>query len=240
MARGYFSPGALALALILVDAADATCQGVAELSTDRPDFTESAVVVPVRQIQLESGLSYNNLAGDVNVISGPELLLRVGITRRIELRLGAPDYIDESNGADPAGFGDSSIGVKAQIGPTSCGWDLAAIGALSVPTGKAELTSDEIDPKVILATGRELSPCWGLGGQLMASWPTVINDREFTWGATVVMSRSLDDRWGTFAELAAEIPFIPEVQEFKLEEANEVLNLLKQGKIRGAAVLRMD
>jgi len=43
-----------------------------------------------------------------------------------------------------------------------------------------------------------------------------------------------------FLPLAAEIPIIPEVQEFKLEEANEALLLLKQGKIQGAAVLRMD
>ena len=43
-----------------------------------------------------------------------------------------------------------------------------------------------------------------------------------------------------FLPLAADIPIIPEVQEFKLEEANEALILLKQGKIQGAAVLRMD
>ena len=43
-----------------------------------------------------------------------------------------------------------------------------------------------------------------------------------------------------FLPLAAEIPIIPEIQEFKLEEANEALTLLKQGKIQGAAVLRMD
>jgi propanol-preferring alcohol dehydrogenase len=43
-----------------------------------------------------------------------------------------------------------------------------------------------------------------------------------------------------FLPLAAEIPIIPEVQEFKLEEANEALILLKQGKIQGAAVLRID
>ena len=42
-----------------------------------------------------------------------------------------------------------------------------------------------------------------------------------------------------FLPLAAEIPITPEVQEFKLEEANKVLNLLKQGKIEGAGVLRM-
>lgn len=43
-----------------------------------------------------------------------------------------------------------------------------------------------------------------------------------------------------FLPLAAEIPIIPEIQEFKLEEANEALILLKQGKIQGAAVLKMD
>ena len=43
-----------------------------------------------------------------------------------------------------------------------------------------------------------------------------------------------------FLPLASEIPITPEIQEFKLEEANEALILLKQGKIQGAAILRMD
>ena len=43
-----------------------------------------------------------------------------------------------------------------------------------------------------------------------------------------------------FLPLAAEIPIIPQVQEFKLEEANEALLLLKQGKVQGAAVIRLD
>ncbi len=42
-----------------------------------------------------------------------------------------------------------------------------------------------------------------------------------------------------FLSLAEVIPILPEVSEFNLEEANQVLNLLKQGRIRGAAVLRM-
>jgi len=42
-----------------------------------------------------------------------------------------------------------------------------------------------------------------------------------------------------FLPLAAKIPIIPDVQEFKLEEANQGLILLKQGEIQGAGVLRM-
>ena len=42
-----------------------------------------------------------------------------------------------------------------------------------------------------------------------------------------------------FLSLAAEIPIIPEVQEFRLQEANQALILLKQGNIQGAGILRM-
>jgi len=43
-----------------------------------------------------------------------------------------------------------------------------------------------------------------------------------------------------FLPLAAEIPIVPQVQEFKLEEANKALILLKQGKIQGAGVLKIS
>jgi len=43
-----------------------------------------------------------------------------------------------------------------------------------------------------------------------------------------------------FLKLAAEIPIKPEVQEFSLEEANKALVELKEAKIRGAKVLRME
>ncbi len=42
-----------------------------------------------------------------------------------------------------------------------------------------------------------------------------------------------------FLPLAAQIPIVPETREFKLEEANEALILLKEGKIRGAGVLKI-
>jgi len=43
-----------------------------------------------------------------------------------------------------------------------------------------------------------------------------------------------------FLPLAAQIRIVPETQEFRLEEANEALVLLKEGKMRGAGVLRIS
>jgi propanol-preferring alcohol dehydrogenase len=42
-----------------------------------------------------------------------------------------------------------------------------------------------------------------------------------------------------FLQVAAEIPLKPEIQEFRLEEANQALLELKTGRIRGAKVLRI-
>ena len=42
-----------------------------------------------------------------------------------------------------------------------------------------------------------------------------------------------------FLPLAAEIPIVPETREFRLEEANGALILLKEGKMRGAGVLKI-
>lgn len=42
-----------------------------------------------------------------------------------------------------------------------------------------------------------------------------------------------------FLPLAAQIPIIPQVRQFHLEQANEALLLLKQAKIRAAAVLKI-
>jgi propanol-preferring alcohol dehydrogenase len=42
-----------------------------------------------------------------------------------------------------------------------------------------------------------------------------------------------------FLPLAAEIPIIPETQEFRLEEVNEALILLKEGRMHGAGVLKI-
>ncbi len=43
-----------------------------------------------------------------------------------------------------------------------------------------------------------------------------------------------------FLALAAEIPILPEVQEYPLEDANRALVELKARKIRGAKVLRVN
>ena len=58
-----------------------------ELITDRPDFTESSEVVGRGVVQLESGLTFASRMPAVRQVTLPELLVRIGLGDRVELRL---------------------------------------------------------------------------------------------------------------------------------------------------------
>jgi hypothetical protein len=59
------------------------------LITDRPDFTESVEAVPSGRVQVEGGITYAR-EGDEDAATVPELLARIGIMPRAELRLTLP------------------------------------------------------------------------------------------------------------------------------------------------------
>ena len=59
--------------------------------TDRPDITESSIVVPKGSLQAESGLTLTSDHG-WRTVDLSETLLRLGVESRTELRLVVPDY----------------------------------------------------------------------------------------------------------------------------------------------------
>jgi hypothetical protein len=168
-----------------------------ELVTDRPDFTESGLVVPLGRVQVEGGLTWVREDG-ADIVSGPELLARYSPFSRFELRLGAPDYVEAE---DAPGFTDASLGVKAQLGPVA-GWDLAVIAATTLPIGEADLSSGTFDPELLLTTGRALTPRVDLGAQVSGAR----RDDAFLFGATLVGGVALSGQLGAFLELALEAP----------------------------------
>jgi len=61
------------------------------METDRPDFTESSIVVPPGSLQFENGFTYEMGDGAQRTSTYPETLLRVGLTKRVEARVGLPN-----------------------------------------------------------------------------------------------------------------------------------------------------
>lgn len=172
---------------------------VPELTTDRPDFTESAIVVPLGSVQLESGFTYSDF-DRFSLFSAPETLVRWGFARHTELRVTVPNYNRiTGRGGDVTGLGDISVGFKQQFGPVA-GWDLAVIGAVFLPSGQVGFTTGSPDPVAELCWSRDLAERWSVGGVAALTWPTIDNRREFTPFVTVAVNHALGGPWNTFLE----------------------------------------
>ena len=130
-----------------------------ELSADRPTFTPSPLVVPKGSLQLEAGYTFAD-ASDIEVHSLGEVLLRIGLTKEIEFRVGWLGYVwlDQFGSTISSGANDGSVGIKWSIktaGETR-GVDIGILAGTSVPIGDANIGTGDWQPGATLVLG------WGL------------------------------------------------------------------------------
>jgi hypothetical protein len=94
-------------------AAEDCPSGAADIATDRPDVTNSSVVVPRGTLQIESGINWTARQGKT-VIDGPASRVRLGVTPCAELLLDLPNYSHLVRGSGASGFSDLSLAIKRQ------------------------------------------------------------------------------------------------------------------------------
>jgi len=177
----------------------------APIVTDRPTVTNSSIVVPSGSLQAENGFLETDRQGQ-SIADGPETLLRFGVAKKTELRLTAPDYFYNLNGAPGSGFGDLAIGVKQQLGPTPSGFDVSATLFLSFPTGADGVSSGGYDPGLQVAWSRGLSSKWTAAGMFSLYWPTQDGRRDLTGESTILLDRLLAKPWDAFVEYVGDFP----------------------------------
>ena len=178
------------------------------ISTDRPAIAASSVVVPKGSLQAENGLLISNDQGQRS-FDGPETSLRFGVASKTELRFSAPDYYHDvtSTTGVGSGFGDITIGMKQQLGPTPSGFDVSVIAFLSIPTGAEAVSSHGYAPGLQLPWSRKLSANWSADGQFALYWPTTVaGARNLTGESTFLFDRQLTKPLDAFIEYAGDFP----------------------------------
>ena len=187
-------------AAILAAAGGAGAQP-AELVTDRPDQTESAVVVPRGLFQVETGYLFTR-DGGADGHAGPGTLFRIGLGGRTELRLGHAGIV---GGGGASGAGDSEIGAKVNLVSRADGRrpQVALLGALSLPTGAPGLSSGGADASFLAAFAHDLGPRLSLGWNAGAAWESAPDrpGRSTFIVYSLALGVSLSDRLGTFLEV---------------------------------------
>ena len=110
-----------------------------QITTDRPDQTESALVISKGQIQIESGISIYESESNINT------LFRFGLIEGIEIRLNTNYLInDELSFMKKSSFSDFEVGAKFKIlDKNSNNTKVAFLSHLSIPTAR-EVFSNKV------------------------------------------------------------------------------------------------
>ncbi|MFQ6616868.1 MAG: transporter [Fidelibacterota bacterium] len=154
------------------------------LVTDRPDQTESALVVSPGWVQIETGVLWEtdeSGEGDVQTrvqtLRYPTTLVRIGLLDAVELRLTGQFERETtpSDGQDPRtpGFTGMGLGGKLRLtGPARAGWipETAIIAHLELTSDGEGAGGGGWSPRLILAMGRDLSDRFELGWNLGGEW----------------------------------------------------------------------
>ena len=191
---------------------------VQSIITDRPDFTESAVVVPAGSIQLESGYTFvydkepPNHRSEHNF---PEYLLRIGATRDIEVRLtwlgwtfsderflerDDDDHLVQRNPHE-VDTNDVSAGFKFQLLREE-GWipDLAVIADITMPAGSERVSSGDVDPTVKILIGHGITETTYIGSNFNFRAATDELGRFFQFEGTVSVGAELFENSACYVE----------------------------------------
>src|SRR6201993_2192780 len=109
-----------------------------EIATDRPDVTNSSLVVPVGSLQNENGVNFS-MRDDGRLLDGTNSRWRLGIAPCLEILVDLPTYIAPLQGSASSGFSDVSPALKWQISPLPGKIDLSVTFGVALPTGAVEI-----------------------------------------------------------------------------------------------------
>ncbi len=167
------------------------------ISTSRPSFSDTPSLVPIGHLQLESGLtSFRRGGDDPDRTDFGEALLRYGLSSRIELRLGLPNYnLQAGHAAD--GFDNTLLAASVYLGKLA-GFDIGIIPTVAFPTGNPDLRYERVTPSFTLNAQHDLG-----GGSNIATTLGQTYERHVAQSlATLVVVRPLCGDLTGFVEYA--------------------------------------
>ena len=197
-------------ALVLVSLASFACKAAectqpdTPIETDRPDFTNSSIVVPVGSLQNENGIDTSRDRG-ADILNGTNSRWRLGIAPCLEVLVDLPTYITTFRGAGPSGFSDLAPAVKWQVSPLPGRFDLSLTVGAALPTGATGISGPGVQPYVQIPWSIALSDGWALTG-METNFFAPSSDKKFTYQSTLVIEKEITERSFLFIEYVGGFP----------------------------------
>lgn len=173
-----------------------------DLITDRPDFTESASVVPLNRWQIEMGYTFDK-GGELEYHTLGEVLVRFCLIKNFEFRVGLNSFgILSTPLGDTSGLEDLYLGGKWTLIPDK----VALLGGSTLPTGADDIGTSKPQPDITLALAHDFSKSLSLGINLGMAWSHDEVEYFSEFAGSAALGYSLNDIWGVFFEVFGFFP----------------------------------
>ena len=187
------------------------------MTTDRPDFTESTSTMAPGDVQAEGGYTFARAASEKTSTIG-ELLVRIGLTQRAELRVepGSVLRVSSPTGTQ-SGREDGELGAKVRLHAVpddhpSLVPAVSLLVASSIPTGTDAFREKHSQPEVKLASEWTLTHRLGVATNFDVARPVADARRYTELAASASFGLELSSRFAAFAELFG---FAPQIEGAK-------------------------
>jgi hypothetical protein len=176
-----------------------------EIATDRPDVTNSSLVVPDGSFQSENGVNFS-ARDSGRTVDGTNTRWRLGVAPCLELLLDLPTYFANIRGPGSSGFSDITPAIKWQISPVPGKIDLSLVAGVALPTGAIDIAGPGAQPYLQMPWSWELHDGWGVSGMLTEFFrPADMATRRIT-ETTFSIEKKVTDKTSLFVEYVGDYP----------------------------------
>ncbi len=176
-----------------------------EIATDRPDVTNSSLVVPAGSLQSENGINSSG-QGAGRSFDGTNSRLRFGVAPCLELLLDMPTYVARLSGNVDGGLTNLAPAVKWQVSALPEPASLSIVVGAGLPTGTPAIAGRGVQPYLQFPWSYELGGGWGLSGMFTSFFHPADSDSRQTTEATFVIERRISEKLSLFAEYVGDYP----------------------------------
>src|SRR5713226_2185152 len=176
-----------------------------EIDTDRPDVTNSSVVVPGGSLQIENGLNISTRDSS-RFVDGTNTRLRAGIANCLEFLVDVPTYFANVRGSESSGFSDVAPALKWQISPIPGRVDLSAVFGVALPTGSASMAGRGAQPDLQFPWSWERRTGCGLSAMFTEFFRPSDPTTKLITETTFVIEKNVTERASLFVEYVGDYP----------------------------------